>query len=70
VKNYLCPNSEREGRSSRIRIRLSLNLSSLLLSWSQLHIQQQQEDDSQYADHGLTIAPTASLLGIGSFLNE
>lgn len=33
----------------------------------------EQEDDSQYADHGLTlIAPTASSLslGIGSFLNE
>ena len=29
----------------------------------------EQEDDSQYADHGLTIAPTASSLslGIGSF---
>lgn len=32
----------------------------------------EQEDDSQYADHGLTIAPTASSLSlrIGSFLNE
>lgn len=32
----------------------------------------EQEDDSKYADHGLTIAPTASSLslGIGSFLNE